>query len=84
MKSNKIEDPFRVGDLVKMHPLRTGPDIPEKDSVGIIVSIAYIDTARMRGPRCTTARYNIKWLNCQDIMCDYHKHHLIRLSGPVE
>ena len=80
MKSNKIEDPFRIGDLVKMHPLRTGPDIPEKDSVGIIVSIAYIDSFAATH----RARYNIKWLNCQNIMCDYHKHHLIRLSGPVE
>ena len=75
---------MKIGDLVKMHPRRAGPDIPEKDSVGIIVSIAYIDTARMRGARRKTARYNIKWLNCQDIMRGYHKHHLIRLSGPVE
>ncbi len=71
---------MKIGDLVKMHPRRAAPDIPEKDSVGIIVSIAYVVTY----VGISSARYNIKWLNCQDIMRDYHKHHLIRLSGPVE
>lgn len=71
---------MKIGDLVKMLPRRAGPDIPEKDSVGIIVSIAYVNGPGWK--RC--ARYNIKWLNCQNIMCDYHKDHLIRLSGPVE
>ena len=75
---------MKIGDLVKMDPLWAA-SIPEKDSVGIIVSIAYIDTARTpRQVSTRSPRYNIKWLNCQNIMCDYHKHHLIRLSGPVE